>query len=397
MTKLRIAACLAAAFSLPSFAGPTPPVDPWADLDFSYTFDIDDMVAQATPPAPPPPPDARQWREYGEKMREWAEEFSTELQGNLAIAYSDRVGRGKVVKGAPYSAEAVSERRQMLYDGNVISHESRSRVFRDGEGRTRQETLRNGEVRSVFISDPVAGVTYTLLPKNKVAVVSTRHAERDRDRERDRERDRTSERGVTVERDKKVIVADNGTREEVRVRVIRGDDEKDLPAPPTPPIPPLPPMPSIDYEVLPQVAPLPGTYTMNFETPPASGQSVTKKLGAKDIEGVKAEGTQTVWTIPAGKIGNKNPIDVTRETWTSPDLHVTVYSRYADPRAGESIYRLAAIKRAEPAADLFKLPDGYKVKERHGHAAPIPPMPPVPPAPGAHPAPPAPPAPPPRG
>jgi hypothetical protein len=43
---------------------------------------------------------------------------------------------------------------------------------------------------------------------------------------------------------------------------------------------------------------------------------------------------------------------------------VTVYSRHNDPRTGESIYRLASIKRAEPQADLFKVPEGYETKGR---------------------------------
>jgi len=386
MTRLRIAASLAAALSLPCLAGPVPSPDPGIDLDF-YTFDIDDMVAQAqpAPPAPPPPPmpNAQQWREYGERMREWAQDYSTELQGSLALTFSDHVARGKVVKGAPYSAEAVSERRQTLADGNVISHESRSRVYRDGEGRTRQDTMTDSQIRSVYISDPVAGVTYTLIPSRKLAVVSKRPVRV--------ERDRTSERGVTVERDQRVIVTDKdgtpGTREEVHVRVMRGEGDQDLPAPPTPPVPPIPPIPNLDF--LPQVAPLPGTHTMHFEGHSHAGPGVTKKVGPKEIEGVKAEGTQTTWTIAPGKVGNSKPIDITRETWTSPDLQVTVYSRYNDPRTGESIYRLAAIKRAEPAADLFKLPEGYKVRERHGHGAP-----PAPPAPGTLPVPPAPPAPP---
>ena len=42
---------------------------------------------------------------------------------------------------------------------------------------------------------------------------------------------------------------------------------------------------------------------------------------------------------------------------------MTVYSRYNDPRTGESIYRLAGIRRAEPAADLFKVPADYSVKK----------------------------------
>ena len=71
-----------------------------------------------------------------------------------------------------------------------------------------------------------------------------------------------------------------------------------------------------------------------------------------------------MWTIPAGEIGNRNPIQVTSEAWYSPDLKLTVYSRYNDPRTGESIYRLANIRRAEPARDLFAIPEGYETKGR---------------------------------
>jgi hypothetical protein len=91
---------------------------------------------------------------------------------------------------------------------------------------------------------------------------------------------------------------------------------------------------------------------------------VTTNLGTKDFDGVKAEGKSTVWTIPAGEIGNRNAINVTSESWYAPDLQVTVYSRYNDPRTGESIYRLASIRRGEPAADLFRVPADYEVKGR---------------------------------
>jgi hypothetical protein len=298
------------------------------------------------------------------------------------------------VKGAPYSAEAVSEARQTLSDGNIISHENRSRVYRDGEGRTRQETYRNGQIRSVYINDPVAHVSYTLLPGSKVAVVA---AAREGRAPRARHESESTP-NARVESERTIIVDKSGTpgaREEVRVRVVRGDEgDRDLPVAPLPPVAPLAPMPPGGWESLPMVAPFPGEHSLHFRSPPEAAQRATSKLGPKDIEGVKAEGVSTVWTIPAGQIGNKSPIHITRETWTSADLHVTVLSRYNDPRSGESIYRLAAIKRAEPAADLFKLPEGYKVRERHG-IAPVAPAPPVPPVPRVLPAPPA--APPPRG
>ena len=67
--------------------------------------------------------------------------------------------------------------------------------------------------------------------------------------------------------------------------------------------------------------------------------------------------------IPAGEIGNKNPITVSTETWYSPELQMTVYSKISDPRTGDSIYRLSNIKRGEPAATLFMVPDGYTVKD----------------------------------
>ena len=119
------------------------------------------------------------------------------------------------------------------------------------------------------------------------------------------------------------------------------------------PVPPVPPVP-----------PLPGITTMRFESTAKLGKGVTTSLGVKEFDGVKAEGKSTTWTIPAGQIGNRNPITVMSETWYSPDLQVTVYSRHNDPRTGESVYRLANIRRGEPGADLFKVPEGYQVKKR---------------------------------
>jgi len=377
MNTLRTFAALAAACALPALAGPS--------FGYSYSLDTDDILADAQTASR----DAEQWREYGERMREWAEQYSADLQGSLALTFSDRVGRGKVVKGAPYSAEVVSETNRTLADGNVISHAARGRVYRDAEGRTRQETYRNGELRSVYISDPVAGSTYTLIPGRKTAVKSSSATPR-------ADRAPVAPTEVRVDRDKRVIVVDGdgkpGAHEEVHVRIVRGDDDKDLPAPPAPPLAPLPPVPPMpDWEFLPQAAPLPGTHSFHFEGTGQLGRGVITPLAAKDFDGVKAEGTQTTWTIPAGQIGNRAPINITRETWTSPELQVTLYSRYNDPRTGESIYRLASIKRGDPSPELFRIPEGYTVKSRTATPMPAPPAPPAPggAAPAPAPAPPA--------
>ena len=85
---------------------------------------------------------------------------------------------GKTVKGAPYSAEAVTESVQPLADGNRIVNKFTSQVYRDGEGRTRREqTLKalgpvgTGEepLQTIFINDPVAGVSYSLDTRSHTA------------------------------------------------------------------------------------------------------------------------------------------------------------------------------------------------------------------------------------
>ncbi|MFN7949386.1 MAG: energy transducer TonB [Blastocatellia bacterium] len=84
----------------------------------------------------------------------------------------------KVVKGAPYSADAVTERVQTLADGNRIVRRDSAQVWRDSEGRTRREQAMfiigplaaSADVpRMVYINDPVAGVSYMLNPKERTA------------------------------------------------------------------------------------------------------------------------------------------------------------------------------------------------------------------------------------
>jgi hypothetical protein len=78
---------------------------------------------------------------------------------------------GKVVKGAPYRADSLTEITQTLADGNRIVRKTTGTVARDSEGRTRREQalaaigplLPEGQApRMAVISDPVAGSTYVL-------------------------------------------------------------------------------------------------------------------------------------------------------------------------------------------------------------------------------------------
>lgn len=84
-------------------------------------------------------------------------------------------GSEKIVKGAPFSAEAVSESVQILFDGNRISQSVKSRLYRDGEGRFRRDELPKpvgigsfvDVPQVIFILDPVASVKFYLYPESK--------------------------------------------------------------------------------------------------------------------------------------------------------------------------------------------------------------------------------------
>ncbi len=85
--------------------------------------------------------------------------------------------RGKVVAGAPYSADVNTSMTQTLADGNIISHASTGHVARDSQGRTYfQQNISVGPWAAkaptsiVFLSDPVAGYTYVLNPNYKTAM-----------------------------------------------------------------------------------------------------------------------------------------------------------------------------------------------------------------------------------
>jgi hypothetical protein len=135
------------------------------------------------------------------------------------------------------------------------------------------------------------------------------------------------------------VIRRGGDGDDVRVEVVRigrGDA--------TTAMAPVAPLPPLMLPILPR------------------GKGETKSLGTRDVDGIKADGTQTTHTIPAGEIGNEKPIVVASERWFSPEFNIVVYAKQSDPRSGDTIYRLANFKRGEPPAELFKVPAEYKAK-----------------------------------
>jgi hypothetical protein len=93
-------------------------------------------------------------------------------------------------------------------------------------------------------------------------------------------------------------------------------------------------------------------------------QIQTESLGTQTVNGVSATGTRRTETIPAGAIGNQQPIQIVRETWISTDLKVPVMIKSSDPRFGDMVMQLTNIAQAEPDASLFQIPAGYTITDR---------------------------------
>src|SRR5437899_5104761 len=91
--------------------------------------------------------------------------------------------------------------------------------------------------------------------------------------------------------------------------------------------------------------------------------SQAESLGSQMIEGVRAEGTRTTITLPAGAMGNDLPILIVSERWYSPELQTVVMTKRNDPRMGETVYRLSNISRTEPSRSLFEAPSDYTVED----------------------------------
>ena len=134
------------------------------------------------------------------------------------------------------------------------------------------------------------------------------------------------------------------------------------------PMPPMPPMaPLTAIAAMPALAPsINGSFGFSVFSQNSKYETQTEELGTRDFEGVAAEGTRKITTIPAGAIGNDRPIEVVYERWFSKDLGLVVYSKNTDPRFGEQTYKMTNIMRSEPNPSLFSVPTHYKKVGENG-------------------------------
>ena len=207
---------------------------------------------------------------------------------------------GRTVKNAPYSADVVTESTQILADGNRIRQTSNAKVYRDSEGRTRREQALNLNGLSPNSTMPQLVFINDPVAGVNFALNAT---------------DRTGTKSLRTPW--------TGGAQRGRQSAGRADQPRRAAAP--------------DVKI--------------------------EALGKQTLEGVSVEGRRTTMTIPAGQMGNEQPIQIVTETWTSADLQVALLTKRSDPRSGETVTRLANLTRAEPARQLFDVPAEYKITD----------------------------------
>lgn len=261
---------------------------------------------------------------------------------------------GKMVKGAPYSATAITETIQTLSDGNQIIRKNESKLYRDSEGRTRTEqTLETigkwttgGEAQqNIFIYDPVAGASYSLDPHARAADKNVFPQYKLLPPEAGNKvfKITVDEKGKRIEK-----VVTPAEFEAVAEKKRRAQEELEA---------------SGRIKKAPDGPELKKKRDMLQQGKPDASQRKIESLGTQTIEGVTAEGTRSTLMIPAGEIGNTLPIEIVDETWYSPELQIMVMTRHRDPRSGENTYRLTNLDRSEPDRSLFEIPSDYTVRE----------------------------------
>jgi len=210
---------------------------------------------------------------------------------------------GRIVRGVPFSAEARTTVRQTLPDGRQVERIGIARYYRDGAGRVRVEHVVSG-------LDPLntsaKGQVRTIIdPDPGDTAVYTLD-----------DRTRTANLSLRFMYDQAVggggsyALPIGGARWGA---LVFGNSERRWGKDPIEPI----------------------------EQEP---------LGRRDIDGLETIGRRIT-------IGSSQ--SYVEERWESPELQLLIYSTSADARTGMVEYRLTNLRRIEPPAHLFVIPQDY--------------------------------------
>ena len=229
------------------------------------------------------------------------------------------------VKGMPFCAVISTEHTQVFADGNRIHTTNASTFCRDSMGRTRREASLNllgaapqkSGLKLITIVDPVAGYRYVLDTNSKTA----------------RRMALPSMNPPAVDK----ATAGAPLPGKGQVMFFRTEEA---------------PGPNVVYHNVFVNKAGPGA-----EEPP----SASENLGDQTIDGIHATGTRITTTIPAGRMGNEQPITITSERWYSPELKATILTKHNDPWAGEVKTEFTNVSASEPDTSLFVVPSDYRI------------------------------------
>jgi hypothetical protein len=234
----------------------------------------------------------------------------------------------QTVKGAPFSADLITDTVQVLPNGKNVTRQTVSTIFRDKEGRTRVEQTKAPPMsmvenlamyKTIMISDPVSKQIYNLQPSSRIAYKSTR-----------------------------IDLASRRRPSAASASAGGGGNSKDSRA-------------SAD----PAQSSVRGPSSEPANAKEAAGQNSDirkESLGKTMIEGVEAEGTRTIQTKSVGVAGNNIPVEIIDEKWYSPAMKMFILIKHSETNKGETTYRFTNIVRTEPEASLFQVPVDYKVQ-----------------------------------
>jgi hypothetical protein len=240
--------------------------------------------------------------------------------GELIVSLTPVVRLGSAITRAPYYAEEEDEQVKTLADGTQTTQTSpRRKTWRDSQGRVRTEreflferrASLPDRVKLIEIDDPVERVRYVLDMARKVAYRTRATLPPPRP------------------------AATRSSAEQTAASAI-----KSMPVP---------------------VAPA-SAATSRLAGDPGVPRTAKQNLGTQLIEGVAAEGSRLTITYPIGTDRYDRPVVTTQETWTSPDLHITVLTKSSDPRSGDYTTRVTHLVRAEPEPSVFLPPPDYEIQ-----------------------------------
>ncbi len=225
-----------------------------------------------------------------------------------------------LLKGQPFSADIIDDTDQFLADGNHIHRERHGKVFRDSEGRSRNEIEFSGPMVDgaplvhITIIDPVQSVVIYLDPRAKTATVSHYGGNTDS--------------GVQF---KTPQPAASAAQPAARTMISGGQPSSD---------------------------------TQSSHT---KMQRTTEDLGTMEMEGFTVKGVRFTNVIPAGAMGNDKPMTTTNERWFSDELKTALLTESNNPESGQHTHKLVNIRREDPDPLVFQVPADYTVREPDHH------------------------------